>query len=85
MRSADGRIETTTPSIPQFLLTWQLDPVTLVTIAVAGVLYALGLLALRRAGIPWPAWRGGAGYLLGRGTDAGGNLGCLGVWQPELR
>jgi putative membrane protein len=74
-----------TPSFFAFLTTWQLDPVSLATIVVAGGLYGIGIANLRRRGIAWPVWRSVAFYLLGLGSFAVVNLGFLGVYSSELR
>jgi cytochrome c oxidase assembly factor CtaG len=49
------------------------------------VLYALGLVALRRKGKKLPAWRPAAFYLVGVGSFLAINLGFLGVYSTELR
>ncbi len=51
----------------------------------AGALYAAGVLALRRRGVPWPRIRTVWFYALGLGSFAVVDLGFLGVWSVDLR
>jgi putative membrane protein len=54
-------------------------------IVLAGALYAAGVLALRRRGVPWPRIRTVWFYALGLGSFAVVDLGFLGVWSVDLR
>ena len=51
----------------------------------ASGLYAAGVLALRRQGVPWPGIRTVWFFALGLGSFAVVNLGFLGVWSTDLR
>ncbi|CAN5441939.1 cytochrome c oxidase assembly protein [soil metagenome] len=54
-------------------------------ILLAGALYAAGVLALRRRGVPWAGIRTVWFFALGLGSFAVVNLGFLGVWSTDLR
>ncbi|MHC5795453.1 cytochrome c oxidase assembly protein [Lacisediminihabitans sp. FW035] len=54
-------------------------------ILLAGALYAAGVLALHRRGVPWPGIRTIWFFALGLGSFAVVNLGFLGVWSTDLR
>ncbi|MFC4243585.1 cytochrome c oxidase assembly protein [Gryllotalpicola reticulitermitis] len=75
----------TTPSIPEFLLTFSFDPVVTIALAIGAVLYAWGLVAMARRGERWPAWRAWAFYVLGLGSYAWIQYGFLGTWSHDLR
>lgn len=66
-------------------MTWQLDPLTLIVIAVAALLYGAGVVTLARRGERWPLLPTLGFYLLGLGSFAVVNLGFLGVYSMELR
>lgn len=66
-------------------MTWQLDPLTLIVIAVAALLYGAGVVTLARRGERWPLFPTLGFYLLGLGSFAVVNLGFLGVYSMELR
>lgn len=68
-----------------FLETWQLDPLTVVVLVVAALLYGGGIVALGRRGERWPLLPTLGFYLLGLGCFAVVNLGFLGVYSGELR
>ncbi|WP_241981239.1 cytochrome c oxidase assembly protein [Cryobacterium algoritolerans] len=73
------------PPFLTYLTTWHLDPVALVVLALVAVLYARGLVALRRRGIRWPVWRIAGFYVLGLGSYAWISFGFLGAYSAELR
>ncbi len=68
-----------------FFETWQFDPLTLIVIAIAALLYGAGILVIVRRGERWPLLPTLGFYLLGLGSFAVVNLGFLGVYSMELR
>ena len=74
-----------TPPLLDLLTTWRADPVTIVILVGASVLYALGMRTAARRGSPWPRSRAVAFYALGLGSYALVELGFLGTWSSELR
>ncbi len=74
-----------TPPVITFLTTWQLDPVALAAICVPGILYALGVIVLRRHGETWPLWQTLSFYLLGLGSFAVVSFGFLGAYSTQIR
>ena len=79
------RTETPTPPILTLVTTWQLDPLTLIVIAIAAILYGSGIATLARRGEHWPLLPTLGFYVLGLGSLAVVNLGFLGVYSTELR
>ena len=73
------------PPLLTYLTAWHLDPIALVVLLVAAVVYARGLLAARRRGIRWPLWRILGFYALGLGSYAYISFGFLGVFSADLR
>lgn len=73
------------PPVLTFLFTWQFNAVSVAVMVVAGVLYGLGVLRLRRAGVGWPVHRVLTFYFLGLGSYAWVTCGFLGAWSVDLR
>jgi putative membrane protein len=59
--------------------------VACVVAVLLAVVYAAGVIVVRRKGEKWPGWRVAAFYLLGIGSFLAVNLGFLGVYSYELR
>ncbi|MHB1172617.1 MAG: cytochrome c oxidase assembly protein [Lacisediminihabitans sp.] len=78
-------METPTPPLLTFLATWQLDPVALVAIVAAALLYGIGTLSLARRGERWPLLPALGFYLLGLGSFAVVAFGFLGTYSTDLR
>lgn len=62
-----------------------MDPLTLIVIAIAALLYGGGIVALARRGEHWPLLPTLGFYIFGLGSFAVVNLGFLGVYSTELR
>jgi putative membrane protein len=77
--------DSTTPSLLVVLETWSFDPVTCAVAAVLAVVYATGVIRVRRRGQPWSWWFVAAFYALGIGSFLVVNLGFLGVYSRDLR
>ncbi len=71
-------------TLSRFLTEWQPDPVALVCVLLAGVLYAAGVLRLRRRGERWPAARTAGFVLLGLGTVVLATMSALMVYSRVL-
>ncbi|WP_253258848.1 cytochrome c oxidase assembly protein [Subtercola boreus] len=64
---------------------WQVEPVGLAVIVIAGVLYGLGIRSLAKRGMHWSLRRSAGFYLLGLGSFAVIEFGFLGVYSQQLR
>lgn len=77
--------EAPTPSTLSILGTWFIDPVTCVVAALLALVYAIGVIRVRRKGQPWSNWFVAAFYGLGIGSLLVVNCGFLGVYSHDLR
>jgi len=68
-----------------FLGSWVFEPVAFVVAILAAVAYGIGVIVLRRRGVPWSGWLVAAYYLLGLGSFVVVNFGFLGVYSHDLR
>jgi putative membrane protein len=73
------------PPLDVVVSAWQIDWAALVMISASGVLYGLGLRAVRASGCRWPLWRTLAFYLLGLGSLTVLTCGFPGVYSDQLR
>lgn len=73
------------PPLEILLSSWQIDWAAATFVAVAGVLYALGIRSATRGGNRWPAWRAAAFYVLGLGSFVVLTCGFTGVYSPQQR
>lgn len=73
------------PPVVTFLGTWGLDVSGVVFLTVAGLGYAVGVVAVHRQGGRWRLWPILAFYLLGLGSYAWVAFGFLGVYSIDLR
>jgi len=71
-------------TLSRFLETWRFDPVALVAVVLLGVLYAAGVRRRRRAGEPWPRWRGTAFTVLGLGSIVFATMSALAAYDQVL-
>lgn len=66
------------------LHSWHADPVGIVLVALAAVLYGAGVRRVRRLGHPWPPVRTGVFVLLGLGSLLLATVGWVGVYSRSL-
>lgn len=73
------------PSFLEFFTTWFFDPVAVTALVVAGFLYAMGVVKVRKRSERWPLRNTILFYALGLGSYAFVSLGFLGLFSTQLR